>query len=165
MFSSEKAQLDAQWSVQFSCSVMSNSSRPHEPQHARPPCPSPTPGVHPNPRPSSQWCHPAISSSVVPFSSCPQSPSIRVFSKPHHFNKSLTFIRWSTRANSCVLIDSLQYNLSPGFATSRRANSLWNISTAHLKRPQKGIKKRKVIFNYKCILTSIIFLRWETVNQ
>ena len=60
-------------SVQFSCSVVSDSLRPHESQHARPPCPSPTPGVHPDPRPSSQWCHPAISSSVIPFSSCPQS--------------------------------------------------------------------------------------------
>ena len=46
---------------------------PHEPQHTRPPCPSPIPGVHPNPCPSSRWCHPTISSSVVPFSSCPQS--------------------------------------------------------------------------------------------
>jgi len=60
-------------SVQFSHSVMSDSLRPQEPQHARPPCPSPTPGVHPDLRPSSQWCHPAISCSIVPFSSCPQS--------------------------------------------------------------------------------------------
>ena len=59
-------------SVQFSCSVVSDSLRPHELQHARPPCPSPTPGVHSNSRPLSWWCHPAISSSVVPFSSCPQ---------------------------------------------------------------------------------------------
>ena len=59
-------------SVQFSRSVMSDSLRPHESQHARPPCPSPTPGVHSDSRPSSQWCHPAISSSVVPFSSCTQ---------------------------------------------------------------------------------------------
>ena len=59
--------------VQFSHSVMSNSLRPHEPQHTRPPCPSPTPRVHPNLCPSSRWCHPIISSSVVPFSSCPQS--------------------------------------------------------------------------------------------
>ena len=58
-------------SVQFS-SVVSDSSRPHESQHARPPCPSPAPGVHADSRPSSQWCHPAISSSVIPFS-CPQS--------------------------------------------------------------------------------------------
>ena len=60
-------------SVHFSHSVMSDSLRPYESQHARPPCPSPTPGVHSNLRPSSRWCHPAISSSVVPFSSCPQS--------------------------------------------------------------------------------------------
>jgi len=59
--------------VQFSCSVVSSSLWPHESQHARPPCPSPTPGVHSNSQPSSQWCHPAISSSVVPFSTCPQS--------------------------------------------------------------------------------------------
>ena len=61
------------FSVQFSLSVVSDSLRPHELQHARPPCPSPTPRVHPNSCLSSQWCHPAISSSVVPFSSCPQS--------------------------------------------------------------------------------------------
>ena len=60
-------------SVQFSRSVMSYSLRPHESQLARPPCPSPTHGVYSNSCPSSQWCHPAISSSVVPFSSCPQS--------------------------------------------------------------------------------------------
>ena len=60
-------------SVQFSHSVVSDSLQPHESQHARPPCPSPAPGVHSNSRPSSQWCHPAILSSVVPFSSCPQS--------------------------------------------------------------------------------------------
>ena len=52
---------------------MSDSLQPHELQHARPPDPSPTPGVHSNSRPSSRWCHPTISSSVVPFSSCPQS--------------------------------------------------------------------------------------------
>ena len=59
--------------MQFSRSVISESLRPHEPQHARPPCPSPTPRVYPNSRPSSRWCHPTILSSVVPFSSCPQS--------------------------------------------------------------------------------------------
>ena len=60
-------------SVQFSHSVKSNYLQPHEPQHARPPCPSPTSGVHPNPRPLCWWCHPTISSSVIPFSSYPQS--------------------------------------------------------------------------------------------
>ena len=59
-------------SVQFSRSLVSNSLQPHKSQHARPPCPSPTPGVHSNSCPSSRWCHPAISSSVLPFSSCPQ---------------------------------------------------------------------------------------------
>ena len=60
-------------SVQFSRSVMSDSLWPHESQHTRPPCPSPTPGVHPNSCALSRWCHPAISSSFIPFSSCPQS--------------------------------------------------------------------------------------------
>ena len=60
-------------SVQFSHSVLSDTLWPHEPQHARPPCPSPTPGVHPNSCPLSWWCHLTISSSVVPFSSCLQS--------------------------------------------------------------------------------------------
>ena len=60
-------------SVQFNRSVMSNSLQPHGLQHTRPPCLSPTPGVHPNPCPLSQSCHPTISSSVVPFSSCLQS--------------------------------------------------------------------------------------------
>ena len=59
-------------SIQFTRSVVSDSLRPHELQHARPPCPSPTPRVHSNSCPSSWWCHPAISSSLVPFSSCPQ---------------------------------------------------------------------------------------------
>ena len=60
-------------SVQFSRSVVSNSLQPHEPQHTRPPCSSPTTGVYPNSCPLSPWCHPTISSSVIPFSSCPQS--------------------------------------------------------------------------------------------
>ena len=60
-------------SVQFSRSVVSDSLWPHESQNARPPCPSPTPRVHSDSHPLSQWCHLAISSSVVPFSSCPQS--------------------------------------------------------------------------------------------
>ena len=74
------------YSVQFSRSVVSDSLWPHESQHARPPCPSPTPGVHSDLRPSSQWCHTAISSSVVPFSSCPQSlPASESFPMSQHF--------------------------------------------------------------------------------
>ena len=72
--------------VQFSCSVMSNSLQPRGSQHTRPPYPSPTPGVHTNSCPSSWWCHPAISSSVIPFSSSPQSlPASRSFQMSQHF--------------------------------------------------------------------------------
>ena len=69
----KRMKLEPFSSVQFCRSVVSDSLWPHESQHARPPCPSPAPGIHSDPRPSSPWCHPAISSSVVPFSSCPQS--------------------------------------------------------------------------------------------
>ena len=79
-------------SVQFSCSVMCDCFRPHESQHTRPPCPSPTPGVYRNTCPLSQWCHPAISSSVVPFSSCPQSfPASRYFQMSQLFTKYWSF--------------------------------------------------------------------------
>ena len=87
-------------SVQFSCSVVSNSLWPHGLQHARPPCPSPVPGVCSNSCPLSQWCHPTISSSVVPFSSHLQS-LIRVFS-----NESVLHIRWPKYW-------SFSFNISP----------------------------------------------------
>ena len=76
-------------SVQFSHLVVSDSLWSHELLHARPPCPSPTPGVHPNPCPSSQWCHPAISSSCPLLLLPPIPPSIRVFS-----NESPLHMRW-----------------------------------------------------------------------
>ena len=77
--------------VQFSRTVVSDSLWLHEPQHTRPPCPSPTPRVHPNPCPLSWWCHPTISSSVIPFSSCPQSfPALGFFFS----NESALRIRW-----------------------------------------------------------------------
>ena len=73
-------------SVQFTCLVMSDSLRLHELQHNRPPCPSPTPGVYSNSCPSNRWCHLAISSSVVPFSSCPHSlPASESFSMSQLF--------------------------------------------------------------------------------
>ena len=82
-------------SVQFSRSVMSDSLRPHESQHARPPCPSPTPGVHSNSRPLSWWSYPSISSSVVPFSTCPQSlpasESFQWVNSSHEVAKVLEF--------------------------------------------------------------------------
>ena len=87
-------------SVQFSHTVVSDSLRPHESQHARPPCPSPTPGVHSESRPSSPWCHPAISSSVVPFSSCPQSlPVSESFPMSHLFTRGGQSIEVSALAS------------------------------------------------------------------
>ena len=77
-------------SVQFSSVTQSCLTlRPHESQHARPPCPLPSPRIHSDSSPSSQWCHPAISSPVVPFSSCPQSFPVSVFS-----NESTLCMRW-----------------------------------------------------------------------
>ena len=102
-------------SVQFSHSVMSNFLRPHESQHTRPPCPSPTPGVHTNPHTSSLWCHPAISSSVIPFSSCPQS-----FPVSESFPMSQLFA-WggqSTGVSSFSIIPSKKY---PGLISFRMA--------------------------------------------
>ena len=92
---------------QFSPSVVSNSLWMHESQHARPPCPSPTPGVHPNSCALSQWCHPVISSSVIPFSSCPQSlpatgsfPMSRLFAsggQSIEFQPQHQYFRWTPR--------------------------------------------------------------------
>ena len=97
-------------SVQFSPSFVSDSLWSHELQHARPPCPSPTPRVYSNSCPLSGWCHPAISSSVVPFSFLPQSffPSIRVFS-----NESVLRIRWP-------MYWSFSFNISPSNEYSRQ---------------------------------------------
>ena len=87
-------------SVQFSCSVTFDSLRPHESQHTRPPCPSPTPRVYSNSCPSSRWCHPVILSSVVPFSSCPQSlPASGSFPMSHLFACSGQSTRVSASAS------------------------------------------------------------------
>ena len=104
----EYISLGERGSVQFSCSVVSDSLRPHESQHGRPPCPSPTPRVYPNSCPSSRWCHPTISSSVIPFASCLQSQHQGLFkwvSSSHQVAKVLEFqvqstsvqnMKWST---------------------------------------------------------------------
>ena len=87
-------------SVQFSRSVMSDSLQPHEPQHARPPCPSPTARVYPNPCPLSRWCHPTISSSVIPFSSHLQSfPTSGFFPRSQFFAWGGQSIRVSSSAS------------------------------------------------------------------
>ena len=99
-------------SVQFSHSVVSDSLRPHESQHARPPCPSATPGVDSDSRPSSQWCHPAILSSVVPFSSCPQSlPSSESFPMSQLFT-------WGGQSTGASALASLLPKKSQGWSPS-----------------------------------------------
>ena len=91
---------------------MSNSLRPHESQHARPPCPSPTPGVHSDSCPSSQWCHPAISSSVGPFSSCPQS-----LPEPESFPMSQLFT-WGSQSTGVSALASFLPKKSQGWSPS-----------------------------------------------
>ena len=99
-------------SVQFSRSVMSDSLWSHELQHARPPCPSPTPGVHSDSHPSSQWCHPAISSSVVPFSSCPQSlPASESFPMSQ-------FFAWGGQSTGVSALTSFLPKKSQGWSPS-----------------------------------------------
>ena len=98
-------------SVQFSCSVMSDSLWPHESQHARPPCPLPTPRVHSNSCASSWWCHPAISSSVIPFCSCPQSLQASVFS-----NESTLRMTWPKNWSFSFSISAS--NEQPGLISS-----------------------------------------------
>jgi len=105
-------------SVQFSRSVVSYSLRPHESQHARPSCPSPTPGVHSDSRPSSQWCHPAISSSVVPFSSCPQS-----FPASESFPVSQLFA-WGGQSTGVSALASFLAKKSQGWSPNSNNNSV-----------------------------------------
>ena len=98
--------------VQFSCSVVSNSLWPHESQHARPPCPSPSPGVHSDSRPSSKWCHPVISSYLIPFSSCPQS-----LPESESFPMSQLFT-WGGQSTGVSALASLLPNKSQGWSPS-----------------------------------------------
>ena len=106
------AMLSSHWfsSVQFSRSVMSNSLQPHKPQHARPPCPSPTARVHPNSCPSSRWCHPTISLSVIPFSSCPRS-----FPAPGSFQRSQFFTSSGQSIETSTLGSILPMNIQDWF--------------------------------------------------
>ena len=102
-------------SVQFSRSVVSDSLRSHESQHARPPCPSPSPGVHSDSQPSSQWCHPAISSSVIAFSSCPQSlPASESFPMSQLFT-------WGGQSTEASALASFLPKKSQGWSPSK-----WN---------------------------------------
>ena len=99
-------------SLHFSHSVMSDSLRPHELQHSRPPCPSQTPGIHPNAYPLSRWCHPAISSSVVPFSSCAQFlPASESFPMTQPFS-------WGSQSTGVSALASFLPKKSQGWSPS-----------------------------------------------
>ena len=104
--------IKSQTSVQFSRSVVSDSLCPHKSQHAKPPCPSPSPGVHSNSRPSSPWCHPAISSSVIPFSFCPQS-----FPASESFPMSQLF-SWGVQSSGASALASILPKKSQGWSPS-----------------------------------------------
>ena len=115
-------------SDQINRSLMSDSLRPHEFQHARPPFPSPTPGVHSDSRSSSQWCHPAISSSVVPFSSCPQSLPA---SKPFPMSQ---FFTWGGQRTGVSALASFLPKKSQGWSSSEwtswislQSKALWRV--------------------------------------
>ena len=125
--------LFTEGSVQFSRSVMSNSLRPHELQHARPPCPSPTPGVHSDSRPSGQWCHPAISSSVIPFSSCPQS-----FPASESFPMSQLF-SWGGQSTGVSALASFLAKKSQGWSHYLIMHHLWSGINSNLSCGQLGL--------------------------
>ena len=140
-------------SVQFSRSVVSDSLRPHEVHHARPPCPSPTPGVHSDSRPSSQWCHPAISSSVVPFSSCPQSlPASESFPVSQLFPRGGQSTGVSALAPFLPTPNILQ--------TNNKARNSVQVAVIKTKIPGKteSLGNSYTIHCYKYIWTSLYFL-------
>ena len=126
-------------SVQFSRSVVSDSLRSHESQHARLPCPSPTPGVHSNSRPSSQWCHPAISSLVVPFSSCPQSlPALESFPMSQLF-------AWGGQSTGASTLASFLPRKYQGWSSSER--------TGWISEP--GVQHNDLIYMHHEMITTI----------
>ena len=137
---------------QFSHSVVSNSLRPHELQHARTPCPSPTPKVHPNSCPLSQWCHPTISSSVVPLSSCPQS-----FPASGFFQMSQFFVSGSQSIVVSASTSVLPMNTKDWFPLGWTGwISLQSKGLKSSPPPQfKGISSSVLSFLYSPTLTSI----------
>ena len=140
-------------SLQFSHSVVSDSLQPHELQHPRPPCPSPTPGVYPNPCLSSQWCHPAISSSVIPFSSCPQSfPESGSFQMSQFFASGSQSIRVS--ASKSVLPMNTR-DWSPLGWTGWISLQSKGLSRVFSNTTVKSISSSVLSFLYSPTLTSI----------
>ena len=141
-------------SVQFSHSVMSDSLWPHEPQHARTPCPSPTPRVYSNSCPSSWCCHPTLSSSVIPFSSCPQSfPASGSFQMNQLFASGGPSIGVS--ASASVLPMNTQDWSSLGW-TGWISSQSKGLSKEYSPTPQfKSINSSVISFLYSPTLTSI----------
>ena len=138
-------------SVQFSCSVMSDSLWPHELQHARPSCPSPTPRVHPNSYPLSQWCHPTISPSVIPFSSHLQSfPASRSFQMSQFFTSGGQSIRVS--ASVSVLPKNIQDWFPSGWT------GLISLQPKGLSRTFSNSRVQKHLSLSLCYV-------WETFNH
>ena len=131
-------------SVQFSRSVVSDSLRSHELQHARPPYPSPTPGVHSDSRPSSQWCHPAISSSAVPMSTCPQT-----LPASESFPVSQLFV-WSGQSTGVSASASFLPKKSQGWFSSE-----WN---GWISMQSKGLSKSSPTPRFKSINSSVLSL-------
>ena len=139
-------------SVQFSRSVVSNSLRPHELQHARPLCPSPFPRVHSNSHPSSRWCHPAISSSFVPFSSCPQSlPASESFPMSQLFS-------WGGQSTRVSALASVLPKNTQGWSASE-----W---TGWISLQSKGLSRAFSVPQFKSINSSALsFLHSPTLTS
>ena len=132
-------------SDQISRSVLSDSLWPHESQHARPPCPSSTPGVHGDSHPSSQWCHPAISSSVVPFSSCPQFlPASESFPMSQFFS-------WGGQSTGVSALASFLPKKSQGWSPCSPRDSRESSPTPQFK----SINSSVLSFLHSPTLTSI----------
>jgi len=149
-------------SVQFSRSVVSDSLRPHEPQHARPSCPSPTPRVHSNSRPSSRWCHPALSSSVVPFSSCPQSlPASESFPMSQLFAWGGQSTIYMAQISYISVVPNLQILLTKGI-TSNFKNICFLRSVRHLRLI---VGFTWILVSYSVLLTCINWLLSKRCTQ
>ena len=137
---------------QFSRSVVSDSLRPHESQHARPPCPSPTPRVHSDSRPSSRWYHPATSSSVVPFSFCPQSlPASESFPMNQLF-------AWGGQSTGVSALASFLPKKSHGWSPSEWTGSPYSPRDCEESSPTpqfKSINSSALSFLHSPTLTSI----------
>ena len=151
-------------SVQFSCSVMSNSLWPHELQHVRPPCPSPAPGVHSDSRPSSQWCHPAISSCCPLHLLPPIPPSIRVFS-----NESTLPMRWPKYWSFSFSISAS--NEHPGLISFRMNwldllavhGTLKSLLQCHSSKA--SILQRSAFFKVQLRLQQLVIRQYWSINR